>query len=116
MRLAPLVLLAALAASFAASAENTLTDRDREILAARQRVQEETRARAQARCLEQHGADCVTDQGLQEWTLLDQTRQQYYYERYGLQPPAGTGATSGPLSPGTSTTGATGAPMSGQQR
>src|SRR5262245_29717369 len=64
MRIA-LLLLVPLA--LPALADNTLTDRDRQLLAARKAAQEAQVERARARCVEQRGVDCTTLQGLQEW-------------------------------------------------
>ena len=97
MRAFVLALLAVLA--LPAAAENTLTDRDREILAAQQRMQQERRARAQARCIEQRGADCVTDQGLQEWLLLEQSREEALLNRYGIGVPTAPSAGAGVSAP-----------------
>jgi hypothetical protein len=110
MKLLITLMLAGLAAP--AVAENTLTDRDREILAAQQRIQQERRARAQARCIEQRGADCVTDQGLQEWLLLDQTREDALLNRYGIGVPSAPASGAGASAP--SPTG--GPPLPSQQR
>ena len=65
----PLILLLA-ALALPAAAENALTDRDREILAALQRAKQERLDRAAGRCLEQRGVDCTTEQGLQQWLPL----------------------------------------------
>ncbi len=108
----PLIMLLAAGLALPAAAENTLTDRDRDILAAVQRMKQEQRARAQARCVEQRGADCVTDQGLQEWMLLDQTREDALLNRYGIAVPSAPASGAGASAP--SPVG--GAPLPGQQR
>lgn len=94
----PLTALLLAALALPAAADNTLTDRDREILAAQQRLQQERRERARARCIEQRGADCDTDQGLQEWLLLEMSREEALLNRYGIAvpgaPSSGAGATA----------------------
>lgn len=108
----PLIPLVLAALALPAAAENTLGDREREVLAAQQRIQQERRARAQARCIEQRGADCVTDQGLQEWLLLDLSREEALLNRYGIGVPSAPAAGAGASAP--SPVG--GAPLPGQQR
>jgi len=107
-----LIFLVLAALALPAAAENTLTDRDREILAAQQRIKQERIERAKARCVEQRGADCVTDQGLQEWLMLDMGREEALLNRYGISvpsaPPSGAGASAPALTGG--------APLPGQQR
>ena len=94
----PLIALLLAALALPAAADNTLTDRDREIRAAQQRLQQERRERARARCIEQRGADCDTDQGLQEWLLLEMSREEALLNRYGIAvpsaPSSGAGATA----------------------
>ena len=90
----PLVLVLAVLA-LPAAAENALSDRDREILAAQQRAKQERLGRASARCIEQRGVDCGTEQGLQEWLLLELTREDALLNRYGIAvPAAGAGASA----------------------
>src|SRR5688572_951929 len=109
-----LLLFSAILAAFPlqAIAENTLTERDREVLAAVQRLKQEQRARAQARCIEQRGADCVSDQGLQEWLLLDLTREDALLNRYGITVPSASSSGAGASAPSPSG----GQPLPGQQR
>jgi hypothetical protein len=117
MRAAIIVLLAA--ASLPALAENTLTDQERAFIARQQRIQQDRRERAQVRCVEQRGADCVTDQGLQEWTLLERSREDAVLDRISVESPSmsGAGSTSSPYGQGLpSPTGAFGRPLPGQQR
>jgi hypothetical protein len=61
-------------------------------------VQQERRERARTRCIEQRGVDCDTEEGLQEWLLLEQSREQTLLNRYGITvpsaPSAGAGATA----------------------
>lgn len=94
----PLIALLLAALALPAAAENILTDRDREMLAAQQRIKQEQRERARARCIEQRGADCDSDQGLQEWLLLEQSREDALLNRYGIAVPSvpspGAGATA----------------------
>jgi hypothetical protein len=114
MRILIVALLAAI--SSAAFAENTLTDQERAMLARQQRFEQDRRDRAQARCIEQRGADCVTDQGLQEWMILDRSREEAVLDRIGPAS-SGTGSTSSPYGQGLpSPTGAFGRPLPGQQR
>jgi hypothetical protein len=90
----PIVLIVVLLA-LPAAAENTLTDRDRELLGAQQRIRQEQIDRARARCIEQRGVDCDSEQGLQEWLLLDMNREQALLNRYGIAvPSAGAGASA----------------------
>ena len=94
MRLALLLLIPF---ALPALAENTLTDRDRQMLAARKAAQEAQVERARARCVEQRGVDCNTLQGLQEWMLLDRTREEAVLDQIRVepvQPSSGTGATT----------------------
>ena len=91
------LLLAALA--LPAAAENALSDRDREILAAQQRAKQERLDRAAARCIEQRGVDCGTEQGLQEWLLLDMSREDAILNRYGIAAPSAGAGASAPVSP-----------------
>ena len=75
-------------ASLPAMAENQLTDRDRQILAQQQRIREAQVARAKARCIEQRGVDCDSERGLEEWMLLDRTREEAVLDT--LRPYPGT--------------------------
>jgi len=100
MRVALLLLLAFTAVP--ASADNVLTDRDRQALAQQQRVREAQIERARARCIEQRGVDCATVQGLQEWMLQDRTREEAVLDQIRLPsalgvetvPSSGSGATT----------------------
>ena len=100
MRVALLLLLAFTAVP--ASAENLLTDRDRQTLAQQQRLREAQIERARARCIEQRGVDCDTVQGLQEWMLIDRTREEAVLDQVRLPsalgneavPSSGSGATT----------------------
>ena len=117
MRAAIIVLLAA--ASLPALAENTLTEQERAFIAREQRAQQARRERAQARCIENRGADYVTDQGLQEWALLERSREDAVLDRISPDSPSisGAGSTSSPYGQGLSSpTGALGRPLPGQQR
>jgi hypothetical protein len=108
-----LAIIAILLGACPAGAENTLTEQQRAQLAQQQRQLEQRKARAQARCIEQRGADCVTDQGLQEWMLLDRSREEAVLDTLR---DSGAGATS-PYGQGEpSPSGATGRPLPGQQR
>jgi len=91
-----LIFLVLAALALPAAAENTLTDRDREILAAQQRIKQERLERARARCIEQRGVDCASEQGLQEWLLLDMSREDAILNRYGIAVPSAGAGASGP--------------------
>lgn len=55
---------------------------------------------ARQNCIANHGVDCDTDAGLQEWLLLERSRAEAVFDR--LAPPAGsasTGASGAPRSP-----------------
>jgi hypothetical protein len=93
-----LLVMALAAAALPALAENQLTEREREALARQQIQRDAAYAAARARCIEQRGVDCVTEQGLQEWLLLDRTREQAVLDnlRPGVPVPqsSGTGSTT----------------------
>jgi hypothetical protein len=95
-----LIVLALAAAAWPALAENQLTEREREMLARQQIQRDAMYAAARQRCIEQRGVDCVSEQGLQEWLLLDRTREQAVLDnvRPITVPPAapssGTGSTT----------------------
>jgi len=72
MRVALLIVTAAIAAS--AHAE-PVADRERAVAMQRQAQQQARIERAQARCNANRGADCDTLEGLNEWLLLDRSRQ-----------------------------------------
>jgi len=90
------LLLAVLVASFPALAENQLTERERAILAQQQQQRDAVLARAKERCIEQRGVDCVTEQGLQEWIILDRSREAAVLDRISPLPvpSSGSGATT----------------------
>ena len=100
MRVALLFLLAFSAVP--ATAENLLSDRDREIVAQQQRLRLAQIDRARARCIEQRGVDCDTVLGLQEWMMLDRTREEAVLDQIRLPstfgtetvPSSGSGATT----------------------
>ena len=92
-----LLVMALAAAALPALAENQLTEREREMLARQQQQRDAAYAAARARCIEQRGVDCVTEQGLQEWLLLDRTREQAVLDT--LRPPALPSAGSGATTP-----------------
>jgi len=72
MRVALLIVTTAIVASAHA---DPVTDRDRAVAMQRQAQQQARIERAQARCNANRGADCDTLEGLQEWLLLDRSRQ-----------------------------------------
>jgi hypothetical protein len=100
MRLALLLLVGLTAVP--ALAENQLTDRDRQFLAQQQRVRDAQIQRARARCIELRGVDCDSVQGLQEWMMLDRTREEAVLDQvrpgpvFGAEsvPSSGSGATT----------------------
>ena len=100
MRIALLLLLGFTAVP--ALAENQLSDRDRQVLAQQQRVREAQLQRARTRCIEQRGVDCNSVQGLQEWMMLDRTREEAVLDQirpgpaFGVEsvPSSGSGATT----------------------
>jgi len=100
MRVALLLLLGLTATPVLA--ENQLTDYDRQFLAQQQRVRDAQLQRARARCIEQRGVDCSSLQGLQEWMMLDRTREEAVLDQlrpgpvFGAEsvPSSGSGATT----------------------
>lgn len=94
--------MAMAAAALPALAENQLTERDRQLIGQQQAQRQAMYAAARERCVEQRGVDCVSEQGLQEWLLLDRTREQAVLDnvRPITVPPAapasGTGSTAPP--------------------
>ena len=90
-----LLIVAALAAASApALAENTLTDRDRALIAQQQQARQIVLERARQRCVEERGVDCTTEQGLQEWVILDRSREAAVLDRVSpLAMPSGTAPT-----------------------
>ena len=87
-----LIIAALVAVSVPAFAENQLTDQERAVITQQQRLLQASRERAQARCIEQRGADCATEQGLSEWMLLDRSREEAVLDRVN----AGVGGTTPP--------------------
>ena len=94
--------MALAAAALPALAENQLSERERDLIARQQIQRDQMYAAARARCVEQRGVDCVTEQGLQEWLLLDRSREQAVLDniRPGVPAPqsSGTGSTTPPPS------------------
>jgi hypothetical protein len=91
-----LLLVVTLATALPAAAENQLTEREREMLARQQQAYDAALARARERCVEQRGVNCGTEQGLQEWLLLDRSREAAVLDRVNPlpAPSSGTGATT----------------------
>jgi hypothetical protein len=84
------VLVALAAVSLPALAENTLTDRDRAMIAQQQQARQIVLERARARCIVNRGTDCDTEDGLQEWIMLDRSREAAVLDRVSpLSPPSG---------------------------
>jgi len=94
------LLLAVLAASFPALAENQLTERERAILAQQQMQRDAILARARERCIEQRGVDCATEQGLQEWAILERSRESAVLDRVSPLPLPSSGSGSTTPAPG----------------
>ena len=94
--------MALAAAALPALAENQLTEREREMLARQQQQRDAMYAAAKARCIEQRGVDCATEQGLQEWLLLDRSREQAVLDnvRPGVPTPPSSGSGSTTPAPG----------------
>jgi hypothetical protein len=90
--------MALAAAALPALAQNQLTEREREMLARQQQQRDAMYAAARQRCIEQRGVDCDTERGLQEWLLLDRTREQAVLDsvRPPIPPSSGTGSTTPP--------------------
>jgi len=59
--------------------------------------------RAQARCVENRGVDCTTEEGLQEWLLLDRSRAEAVLDRIAppqlIVPPSASVGASAPAAP-----------------
>ena len=93
--------MALAAAALPALAENQLTEREREMLARQQIQRDAMYAAARQRCIEQRGVDCATEQGLQEWLILDRTREQAVLDnvRPLTLPPAGLSSGTGATTP-----------------
>ena len=89
-----LLLVVALAAALPAAAENQLTEREREMLARQQQARDAATARARERCVEQRGVNCDTEQGLQEWLLLDRSREAAVLDRVSPLPVPSSGSGS----------------------
>ena len=92
MRILLLSLL--VAASLPALAENQLTERERAILAQQEQQRQAILARAKERCIEQRGVDCATEQGLQEWIILERSRESAVLDRISPLPMPSSGAGS----------------------
>jgi hypothetical protein len=97
-----LLVVALAVAALPALAENQLTEREREMLARQQQQRDAAYAAARARCIEQRGVDCDTEQGLQEWLLLDRSREQAVLDnvRAGVPTPQSSGSGSTTPTPG----------------
>jgi hypothetical protein len=94
-----LLAMALAAAALPALAQTQLTEREREMLARQQQQRDQMYAAARARCIEQRGVDCDTEQGLQEWLLLNRSREQAVLDnlRPGVPAPqssSGSGSTT----------------------
>jgi Ni/Co efflux regulator RcnB len=102
----PLLILCAAAVLAGPAAAQSLSDRDRQAIEQAQRERgllqqreaEQRVQRARERCLANHGADCDTLEGLQEWLLLDRSRADAVLDRVAPLP-AGS-ASSGSSLPG----------------
>jgi len=92
MRTAFLLLSSALVAAVHAE---PLADRERAVAMQRQAEQQARIGRAQARCNANRGSDCDTMEGLQEWLLLDRSRQDAVLDSF--PPNASSGASLPPV-------------------
>jgi hypothetical protein len=92
------LLVVALAAAALPALAQQLSEREREALARQQQQRDAMYASARQRCIEQRGVDCDTERGLQEWLLLDRTREQAVLVsvRPPIPPSSGTGSTTPP--------------------
>jgi hypothetical protein len=81
-----------------------LSDPQRAWAAQVQAEQQRRLERAQARCVENRGVDCDTEEGLQEWLLLDRSRAEAVLDRITppqpLLPPSSSVGASAPPAPG----------------
>jgi type II secretory pathway pseudopilin PulG len=99
----PVIVLLALAA-VAFPALGQYTDRDRQQLEDAQKEQalraqlelQRRKERARANCIANRGVDCDSDEGLQEWLILERSRAEAVLDR--INPPASSsaGASSPP--------------------
>lgn len=100
-----IVLLALAAGASAAWAQQPVTERERQQLLEQAQRDQALRAqqeaqrrvqRARENCIANHGVDCDTGQGLQEWLLLERSRAEAVLDR--ILPPASSssGASSLP--------------------
>jgi hypothetical protein len=102
-----ILICAAAAAAFAGPAGAQFTDRDREVLEQAQRDRalmaqrdwEQRVQRARERCLANHGVDCDTMEGLQEWLLLERSRAEAVLDRVAPLPPGGSASTGSSTPP-----------------
>ena len=83
-----------LAVSFPLQAQGQLTERERATLAQQEQQRQAILARAKARCIEQRGIDCETEQGLQEWVLLERSRESAVLDRVSPLPAPSSGSGS----------------------
>jgi hypothetical protein len=77
-----------------AAAENQLTEREREMLARQQQARDAALARARERCTEQRGVDCDSERGLEEWVLLERSREAAVLDRISPLPAPASGSGS----------------------
>jgi type II secretory pathway pseudopilin PulG len=102
----PLIVLWALAAALPAVAQQSPVERDLQLLRQVQqeqaiRAQQEMRRRtdrARATCIAQRGVDCDSEEGLQEWLILERSRAEAVLDR--VYPPAGSSSIGSSLPPG----------------
>jgi type II secretory pathway pseudopilin PulG len=102
-----IVLLTLAATASAAWAQQPVTERERQLqleqaqrdqaLRAQQEAQRRIQ-RARENCIANHGVDCDTEQGLQEWLLLERTRAEAVLDR--IIPPGSSSSGASSLPPG----------------
>jgi hypothetical protein len=100
MRALILVLCAAVAP---AALSEPFADPQRAWAAQLQAEQQRRLERAQARCVENRGVDCDTEEGLQEWLLLDRSRAEAVLDRIAppqlIVPPSASVGSAAPPAP-----------------
>ena len=92
MRILSLILAAGVITSAHA---DPVADRERAVAMQRQAQQQARVERAQARCNANRGPDCDTMEGLQEWLLLDRSREDAVLDRFPSS--ASSGASLPPV-------------------
>jgi hypothetical protein len=102
----PLIVFVALAAAFPVLAQQSTVPRDLELIrqaqqeqAYRAQLEQQRRTeRARANCIANRGVDCDSDEGLQEWLILERSRAEAVLDR--VNPPTGTSSVGSTLPSG----------------